>query len=285
MYREFFGLRSRPFGKTPDPAFLYESRRHREALARLEYAVEEMDLALLTGPIGSGKTTITRALLDRLGDDRKPILIVHPRLSPAQLLRAVAEGIGIAVGKGPTRAADLVSSIQEKLYELHERGIGTVLVIDEAQLIPGKATFDEIRLLTNFQLDDRNLLSIVLVGQPELETRLRRKEYDALRQRIGIRFALDALDAEETARYLEHRVRQAGGERNPFTEEAAQRIHRLTGGVPRVVNSLATTCLLEAFGREEAVIGAPIVDAAAKELDLREPEERRPKALKAVRNG
>jgi type II secretory pathway predicted ATPase ExeA len=281
VYREFFGLESRPFGKTPDPAFLFESRRHREALARLEYAVEEMDLALLTGPIGSGKTTITRALLDRMGGNRKPILLIHPRLSPSQLLRAVAEGLGAEPRRGRT---DLVSVIHEKLFALHEAGSGAVIIIDEAQLIPGKSTFDEIRLLTNFQLDDENLVSIVLVGQPELDVRLRRREYDALRQRIGIRYSLDALDAEETARYIGHRVRTAGGAENPFTPEACLRIHELTGGVPRLINALATTSLLEAFGRESRSIGREIVDAAAKELDLPVEGVRRP-SLKAVKNG
>lgn len=265
MYRSFFGLVSRPFGKTPDPAFLYESRRHREALARLEYAVEEMDLALLTGPIGSGKTTITRALLDRLGEDRKPILIVHPRLSPTQLLQAVAGGLGAAPVRGKH---DLVGEIQEKLYQLHEEGRKAVLIIDEAQLIPSKHTFDEIRLLTNFQLDDVNLISVILVGQPELDVRLRRKEYDALRQRIGIRFSLDSLDEEETGRYLEHRIEKAGGAKNPFDPGAVKRIHEVTGGVPRLINSLATTCLLEAFGREKKGINEEIVAAAAEELDL-----------------
>ncbi len=265
MYREFFGLRSRPFGKTPDPAFLFESRRHREALARLEYAVEEMDLALLTGPIGSGKTTVTRALLDRLGDDRKPILLVHPRLSPSQLLRAVSDGLGGAARRG---RSDLVADIQERLFHLHEEGRRAVLVIDEAQLIPSKQTFDEIRLLTNFQLDDENLICIVLVGQPELDARLRRKEYDALRQRIGIRYSLDALDAEETASYLLHRIETAGGRKNPFTSEAMTRVHAVSGGVPRLINSLATTCLLEAFGRESRTIDESIVLKAADELDL-----------------
>lgn len=281
MYREFFGLRTRPFGKTPDPAFLFESRRHREALARLEYAVEEMDLALLTGPIGSGKTTVTRALLDRLGEDRKPILLVHPRMSPSQLLRAVAEGLGAEPRRG---RSDLVGAIHEKLFELHETGRSAVVIIDEAQLIPSKATFDEIRLLTNFQLDDENLVSIVLVGQPELEARLRRREYDALRQRIGIRYSLEALDVEETSRYLAHRITTAGGTENPFAPEAAARVHELTGGVPRLINSLATTCLLEAFGRETRSIVTELVDLAARELDLTAISGRR-QGLVAVKNG
>lgn len=281
MFREYFGLRTRPFGKTPDPAFLFESRRHREALARLEYAVEEMDLALLTGPIGSGKTTVTRALLDRMGENRKPILLVHPRLSPSQLLRAVAEGLGAEAKRG---RSDLVGIIHERLYGLHEAGRGAVVIIDEAQLLPSKATFDEIRLLTNFQLDDRNLVSIILVGQPELEARLRRKEYDALRQRIGIRYSLDALDASETARYIAHRMETAGAASNPFPPESCQAIHDATGGVPRLINSLATHCLLEALGREASVIDPAIVESAARELDL-VPAGGSARKLVAVKNG
>src|SRR5436190_9608309 len=195
MFEEHFGLTSKPFGKTPDPSFLYESNQHREALARLEYAVDEKELALLTGDIGSGKTTLSRALLDRIGDARPIVLLINPRLTPAQLLRAVARGLGIE----PARFRnDLLDQIHTKLFELYEADREPVLMIDEAQLIPSKATFDEIRLLTNFQLDDQNLLSVVLIGQPELEKRLARSHYAPLRQRIGLRYHLGALSMEDT---------------------------------------------------------------------------------------
>src|SRR5437763_3419786 len=200
MFEEFFGLRVKPFGKTPDPSFLFESPQHREALARLEYAVEEKELALLVGDIGSGKTTLSRALIDRIGDERPVILLINPRLTPTQLLRSIATGLGI---EPPRFRNDLLDAIHTRLFALYEEKREPVLMIDEAQLIPTKQTFDEIRLLTNFQLDDQNLLSVILIGQPELDARLERHAYAPLRQRIGLRYALGPLSQDETFEYIE----------------------------------------------------------------------------------
>ena len=262
MFEEFFGLTTKPFGKTPDPAFLYESEQHREALARLEYAVEEKELALLVGDIGSGKTTLSRALIDRVGDARPVVLLINPRLTPTQLLRSIARGLELE----PARFRnDLLDQIHTKLFELYEQKREPVLIIDEAQLIPSKATFDEIRLLTNFQLDDQNLLSVVLIGQPELEERLDRHAYAPLRQRIGMRYSLGPLPEEETIRYIEHRIRVAGGARNPFSTQAMMEMHALSGGIPRLINTLATTALLDAFGEDAATIDPPRITAAARE--------------------
>jgi type II secretory pathway predicted ATPase ExeA len=262
MFEEFFGLTNKPFGKTPDPSFLYESKQHKEALARLEYAVEEKELALLTGDIGSGKTTLSRALIDRIGDERPIVLLINPRLTPTQLLRAIARGLGIE----PARFRnDLLDQLHTRLFELYEEKREPVLMIDEAQLIPSKATFDEIRLLTNFQLDDQNLLSVVLIGQPELADRIERDAYAPLRQRIGLRYALGALTLEETVEYIEHRIRCAGGKRNPFSREAMAEIHQLSGGIPRLINTLCTTALLDAFGEDAEVVEPGRVAAAARE--------------------
>jgi len=262
MFEEFFGLQTKPFGRTPDPSFLFESHQHKEALARLEYAVDEKDLALLVGDIGSGKTTLSRALIDRIGDARPVVLLINPRLTPVQLLRAIAKGLGIE----PARFRnDLLDQIHTKLFELYEAQREPVLMIDEAQLIPSKATFDEIRLLTNFQLDDQNLLSVVLIGQPELEARLDRDAYAPLRQRIGLRYALGPLSLDETIDYIEHRIRVAGGTRNPFSREAMTEIHATSGGIPRLINTLATTALLDAFGEDAETIDPSRVVAAAKE--------------------
>src|SRR5438552_70853 len=198
MFEECVGLTTQPFGKTPDPGFLYESAQHGEALARLEYAVEEKELALLVGDIGSGKTTLSRALIDRIGEARPVVLLINPRLTPAQLLRTIASGLGLA----PSRFRnELLDQIHTKLFALYEEKREPVLIIDEAQLIPSKATFDEIRLLTNFQLDEQNLLSVLLIGQPELEARLDRAHYAPLRQRIGLRYRLGPLSLEETIDY------------------------------------------------------------------------------------
>jgi type II secretory pathway predicted ATPase ExeA len=262
MFEDFFGLTAKPFGRTPDPSFLFESPQHREALARLEYAVEEKDLALLVGEIGSGKTTLSRALLDRIGDSRPVILLINPRLTPMQLLRACASGLGIEPPRG---RHELLDRLHAKLFELYEAKREPVLLIDEAQLIPSKATFDEIRLLTNFQLDDQNLLTVILIGQPELEARLDRKAYAPLRQRIGLRYRLGALTLEETAEYIGHRIRVAGGRRNPFSAEAMAEIHAVSGGIPRIINTLCTTALLDAFGEDAVTIDPPRIASAARE--------------------
>ena len=279
MFEEHFGLTTKPFGKTPDPAFLYESSQHREALARLEYAVEEKELALLVGDIGSGKTTLSRALIDRIGDARPVILVINPRLTPAQLLRVIARGLEIE----PARFRnDLLDQIHTRLFELHEEGREPVMMVDEAQLIPSKATFDEIRLLTNFQLDDQNLLSVVLIGQPELDARIAREPYAALRQRIGMRYALGPLTAADTMAYIEHRIRVAGGARNPFTEEAMAEIHALAGGIPRLINTLATTALLDAFGEEAETIDSARIVAAASEHRIARPRRAAAPVLESV---
>jgi len=267
MFEQFFGFTIKPFGKTPDPGFLYESPQHAEALARLEYAVEEKELSLLVGEIGSGKTMLSRALIDRIGETRPVILLINPRLTPAQLLRSIASGLGLT----PARFRnDLLDQIHTKLFELYEAGREPVLIIDEAQLIPTKSTFDEIRLLTNFQLDDQNLLSVLLIGQPELETRLDRAHYAPLRQRIGMRYRLGPLSLEETERYVEHRIQIAGGSRNPFTADAVRAMHDVSGGIPRLLNTLATTALLDAFGDDERTIDTARIAAAAREHRLRQ---------------
>lgn len=265
MFESHFGLSAKPFGKTPDPSFLYESDQHKEALARLEYAVEEKELALLVGEIGSGKTTLSRALIDRIGDTRPVILLINPRLTPTQLLRSIATGLGI---EPPRFRNDLLDAIHTKLFALYEEKREPVLMIDEAQLIPSKQTFDEIRLLTNFQLDDQNLLSVLLIGQPELEVRLERTAYAPLRQRIGLRYRLGALTEDETARYVEHRIRVAGGTRSPFSPEAVREIHALSGGIPRIINTLATTALLDAFGEDALTIDPSRIAAAGREHRL-----------------
>ncbi len=170
MYEEFYALNCRPFSKSPDPRFLFFSKAHEEAFARLLYAVEEKDLILLTGEVGCGKTTLSRALMDRLGEDYRTIAIINPRLTPAQFLRTIARHFGIETPQGYKE--DLIEVIYERVYDDYQKGVTPVIIIDEAQLIPDKATFEEIRLLTNFQLDEGNLLSLVLIGQPDLRKRL-----------------------------------------------------------------------------------------------------------------
>ncbi len=266
MYNAFYGFTEKPFSKTPDPRFLYMGRMHREALARLLYAVEERDLVLLTGDIGCGKTTLSRRLMDELDGRYKVLLLINPRLTPLEFLRAVA--LRLEIDEPARLKADLLEQIGAALYSLFEQGICPVLIIDEAQLVQYKETFDEIRLLTNFQLDDRNLMSLVLMGQPELRKRLSHPVYEPLRQRIGMQFSLCPLDLEETGEYLDCRLRVVGGAPGLFRPDAVERIHRYAGGIPRKINHAASLALLEGFGREASRIGADIIEAIMPELEL-----------------
>jgi type II secretory pathway predicted ATPase ExeA len=263
LYEAFYGLREKPFNRTPDPRFLYRSREHAEAFARLQLAVEEQDLILLTGDVGCGKTTLSRALIDSFDARVHPVLIINPRLSPTQLLQTVALRLG--VDEERTRQG-LLEGINARLYEIFEEGKRTALIIDEAQLIPGKATFEELRLLTNFQLDDRNLLAVVLLGQAELKARLAKRPYRALRQRIGLQFHLGPLDAGETGAYVVHRLRIAGREAPLFDDGALAALYRHSDGVPRLINILAGNSLIEGFGRGAETITEEIVENVAEEM-------------------
>lgn len=266
MYEAFYGFAERPFSKTPDPRFLYLSRMHREALARLIYAVEERDMVLLTGEIGCGKTTLSRALMDELGDGYRVILFINPRLTPMEFLRSLALRLDIA---DPSRfKTDLLEEIGAALYRMYQDGVCPVLVVDEAQLVPHKETFDEIRLLTNFQLDDRNLMSVILMGQPELRKRLAHRAFEPLKQRIGMQYDLHPLGLGDTREYLNHRIMVAGGTPGIFTEEAMEVIHRYSEGIPRKINQIASLALLEGFGRETRQIGPDILQSVVAELDF-----------------
>lgn len=263
MYEEFYGLREKPFNKTPDPRFLYQSRRHAEALARLQLAVEDQDIILLTGDIGCGKTTLSRALIDSFDARVHPVLIINPRLSPAQLLQTVALRLGVDDEQHTKHG--ILEGINAKLYELYEQGKRTAVIIDEAQLVPGKETFEELRLLTNFQLDDRNLLALVLIGQPELKGRLNKRPYRALRQRISLQFHLGPLDRQETAEYVEHRLAVAGRSAPLFDEASLAALYDESEGVPRSINIIAGNALLEGFGRGAERITEEIIEDVIEE--------------------
>jgi type II secretory pathway predicted ATPase ExeA len=191
------------------------------------------------------------------------VLIINPRLSPFQLLRTIALRFGMD-DTGRFRHG-MLEAINAKLYELYEAGKRPAIIIDEAQLIPGKATFEEIRLLTNFQLDDRNLLALVLIGQTELRDRLQKKQYRALRQRVGMQYHLGPLDADETAAYVEHRLRVAGRDAPLFEPGALAMLFHHSEGVPRRINTIAANALVEGFGREAATINPEIVEDVVRD--------------------
>jgi type II secretory pathway predicted ATPase ExeA len=262
MYLERFGLARKPFSKTPDPAFLFPSRQHAEALARLEHALEEREVAVLTGEVGAGKTTLSRALVDAFAERCRFSLVVNPALPPAQLLGVIAEGFGLP----PTRRkADTFGALAEHAARLDAEGRFAVVMVDEAQLLPGRAAFDELRLLGNLAADDRALVGLVLIGQPELRDRLVERGGEAFAQRVGVAYHLGPLALEETGRYLAHRLAVAGRQEPLFTAEAVAALHEASGGIPRLLNQLAASALLEAFTREAGWISADVVLAAVED--------------------
>jgi len=259
----FFGLKQKPFSKTPDPSFVYLSKEHKEALARMQYGAEEKEIIVITGDIGCGKTTLSRKLLDLLDDTFVPYVIINPRGTPTQFLRNIVKGFS---GKEPRYfKKDLMEQIYEILFSFYEKGKTPVLIIDEAQLITTKDIFEEIRIITNFQLDDENLISIILLGQPELKEKMQRGNWEAFKQRVGFFYHLGPLTEDETVKYIEHRLKVAGAKQNPFSEESARRIFHYSHGIPRVVNHIAQNALLIAFANEKKYIDKQTVDEAASE--------------------
>jgi len=266
MYLSYFKLERKPFSKTPDPAMLYMSPAHAEALARMEQAVEDRELMVLTGEIGSGKTTLSRALVDRLPENVRPALIINPRLTPNQLLRTIARRLG---EENPRYfRADLIEQIYDLLYQLHEKDLLPLLIIDEAQAIPSKDTFEEIRLLTNFQLDEQNLMAIIIMGQPELKARLERPAYEALRQRVGLSFHLDPIDEASVGEYIAARLQAAGATKEIFTKDAVETVARLSKGIPRWINNIAAAAMIQAFAESKKKIDREIIEDVAADMGL-----------------
>ena len=266
MYLQHYGFSEKPFDKTTDPAFFYKSPVHEEALARLQYGTEERELTLLTGEIGTGKTLLSRTLIDTLPDNYHPILITNPRLSPTQFLKTVA--LQLNIDSPAYFRIDLLNQINGALYGYYQEDICPVIIVDEAQLIPSRSTFEEIRLLTNYQLDDSNLISLVLIGQPELRKKIRQKNFEAIRQRIGIRYHLGPIGRDDTGRYIGHRLLTAGGEKEIISEEAVDIIFLYSGGLPRIINNIAANALLIGFSKDVSQIGPDIILDVVEDLDL-----------------
>jgi len=264
MYEAFYGLSRRPFSKTPDPAFLYEGAQHGEALARLELAVSEREVALLTGDTGAGKTTVCRALLDKLEGRHRTALLSNPRMSAAQMLHTVAERLGVT--PVPRVKEKLVDALAEHLYALHEEGVTPIVLVEDAHLVSSKAVFEELRQLASLQLDDAPLLSIVLVGGPGLRDKLARPDQVALLERTGVGYALRPFGAAETAAYVAHRLAVAGRVEPLFSDEAIASIHDGSGGVPRRINTICHSALLVGLGADKARIERSIVDDVRADL-------------------
>jgi len=268
MYLAHYGLREPPFSITPDPRFVFLSERHRDALAHLSYGIGQgggSGFVQLTGEVGTGKTTISRLLLEQLPETTRVALILNPLLSPIELLEAIGEELRLDLEGRRGSVKALVDALNIYLLEAHASGLRVVLIVDEAQNL-STAALEQIRLLTNLETPTQKLLQIVLLGQPELREQLARPELRQLAQRITARYHLDPLDADESEAYLRHRWAVAGGAQFPFTRSAARRLHRHAGGVPRLLNVIAERALLAGYARGELPIGDRLLDQAAAEV-------------------
>jgi general secretion pathway protein A len=267
MYTSFFGLQEKPFAITPDPRYLYLSERHAEALAHLLYGINEAGgFIQLTGEVGTGKTTIIRSLLEQLPAHADVALILNPRVTPAEFLLTICEELRVPVpepGRGSVKL--LMDLIGRRLLDTHARGRRVVLIVDEAQNLSAH-TLEQVRLLTNLETATTKLLQIILIGQPELRDLLSRPELRQLAQRITARYHLNPLSQDETAGYVKHRMRVAGATAEAFTPAALREVHRLSGGVPRIINVICDRALLGAFTHEDHRVSGKLVRDAATEV-------------------
>ncbi|MCB2016357.1 MAG: AAA family ATPase [Hydrogenophaga sp.] len=270
MYTAFFGLQRDPFTISPDPRFLFLSERHAEALAHLLYGAQGAGgIVLLTGDIGTGKTTVCRQFLEQAPAEGQVAYIFNPRLSVNELLQSIADEFGYAVPRPRDREPtikELVDPLNRFLLVAHAAGRNPILIIDEAQNLSPEV-LEQLRLLTNLETHERKLLQIVLIGQPELRNLLARPGLEQLEQRVVARFHLGPLNLAETVQYIEHRMRVAGlTGPTPFSPRAMRRIHRLSGGVPRKINLLCGRALLGIYGQGQRSANPAVIDRAAAEV-------------------
>ncbi|MDT8408626.1 MAG: AAA family ATPase [Wenzhouxiangellaceae bacterium] len=268
MYEQFYGLSERPFSITPDPRFVFLSRRHEDALAHLLYGIGRGGsggFVQLTGEVGTGKTTLCRLVLEQVPEHTRIALILNPMLDPRELLRAICRELEAEPPDGDTGIEALGQALNQRLLEIHAAGERAVLIIDEAQNM-SRETLEQVRLLTNLETATDKLLQIILLGQPELRELLSRPSLRQLAQRITARYHLAPLAAAETADYVRHRLQIAGAARCPFSRSALRSLHHVSGGVPRLINIIADRALMAGYAREADAVSPAMVRQAAAEV-------------------
>ena len=264
MYESYWELSEPPFDNSPNPKFFYLSPEHEEALVRLVYTVRHRKgCGMLTGEYGCGKTTLSRALIQRLEAERYEIgLLTNPSWTPVDLLREVLYQLGVETQE--TRKPELLHLLNDLFFRNYQAGRDSVVIVDEAQLIEDDAVFEELRLLMNFQTDDRFLVTLLLIGSPELRERVRRLKH--LDQRITIRYHLNTLDDTHTAAYVTHRLKMAGRSTPIFTDEAIRLIFDFTRGTPREINNLCDVALLVGYTKRVKEVGEKIIAEVIKDM-------------------
>jgi general secretion pathway protein A len=281
MYLKFFGLSEKPFELTPDPRFLFLTPGHREALAQLTYGVQEQKgFILITGEVGTGKTTLLRTLVHRLDGQVDFAYITNSTLPFDQILEYALADFGVEDPRG-SRAQRLMA-LNRFFIEQRRAGRKTVLIIDEAQNL-STATLEQIRLLSNFETTSEKLVQIILAGQPELHAKLQLSELRQLKQRIGLRCKLEPMSEEQIEQYIVSHLRVAGARHQPFTPSAIRRIARYSRGIPRVVNIVCDHCLLGAYANQTREIDAEIVRRAITYLEEGESRDGWKRSLRAGR--
>jgi putative secretion ATPase (PEP-CTERM system associated) len=266
MYEEFYGFNEKPFQIVPNPDYLYLSAKHKNALTCLEYGLSEnVGFILLTGEIGSGKTTLIRYLLKTIATDIIPAVVFNTAVSSDQLIFQVLQKFGIE--PLDDNKANNLELLNQFLQQTHEQNRRALLIIDEAQNITNDA-LEEIRMLSNIQSDDQLLLQIFLVGQPELKARFKNPALAQFSQRIAVNYHLEALTRQETLIYIVFRIGKAGGKRNPFTAEAMHMIYQASNGIPRTINLLCDSALVYGFADEKEEIDTNTLEKVIEELGI-----------------
>jgi len=285
LYQTHFGLSQAPFNITPDPSFLYLSASHREGLAQLSYGIRaRKGFVVLTGEVGTGKTTLIHALLNDLNGSAQTALIFSTIVSSADLLRSVCEEFGLVEPKRPLQDIhDYLVSLNEFLLESYRKGENCALIIDESQNLSAEV-LESIRLLSNFETSKDKLLQILLVGQPELAVRLNSPELRQLKQRVMLRHHLRTLSLKECCEYVSNRLKVAGGDRPIFTPNALENIHTYSGGIPRIVNVLCDNALLTGYALGRKEIDAGIIREVAEDLSITTNAEARLRPIRQVVN-
>ncbi|MDQ6892603.1 MAG: AAA family ATPase [Acidobacteriota bacterium] len=266
MYNEFYGFRDSPFNITPDPRFLFFSDQHREAFHHILFGLRERKgFIQITGEVGAGKTTVCRAILEELGPTFRTALILNPMVTSGELMQAILEELALKPQR--LNRAAYQGILNAYLLDEASRGNDVALFIDEAQDLDDHV-LEYIRLLSNLETDQRKLIQIVLIGQPELREKLNDRRLRQLRQRITVRYHLTPLTREDTERYIAHRLRVAGGNGRPsFTRWAIREIHRYSGGIPRLVNAVCDKALLYGYVNGSERLDARSIRRAIRELE------------------
>ena len=262
MYNEHFRISENPFSLTPDPRFLFMSRRHQEALAHLLYGMRERGgFVQLTGEVGTGKTTLCRSLLEQVPEKVKVALILNPKQTATELVASICDELNVSYPDGTESLKTLIDLLNNHLLETHSNGFRTILIIDEAQNLSIDA-LEQVRLLTNLETTTQKLLQIILIGQPELEALLTRPELRQLGQRITARYHLTPLSLIETRAYIMHRLEVVGCKQQLFTWSAFRLIFRLSGGFPRLINIICDRAMLGAYAEQAKLINWRLITGA-----------------------